>query len=111
METSPRPTRSITTTGGHVVVFRSYATGREKNEIEAMYMVATKYSMDGTSPKLEGFDPNIMSQAAEKSISLLVVSLDGATEDLTNRVLDLPSDDYDEIVAALEQVTGKKKSE
>lgn len=111
METSQRPTREITTKGGHRVVLKTYATGRESAEIQAVFMRSAKYHLEGNEMKMDGFDPSVTIEANGKSFELLVVSVDGETDDIENRVYNLPTEDCDDVLAAIEEATGKKKTE
>lgn len=105
-----RDTKDIRTSGGHVVVFYAYATGRDFNAIQSCYLEGTKIQMAGSNPVIEGFDATSDFKAKEKAIELLVVSLDGDSTDIVNRVLDLPYGEVAEIQAALDEATGKKKT-
>lgn len=109
-----RATLSKTTSGGHTVVYKSYATGREYNEIEQVYLSSAKVSLVGAEPKIEGFSPTVEQDATKKMVEVLVVSVSGENVDpsLTpvEQILDLPYNEYVEIVDALKEVSGKKKA-
>jgi hypothetical protein len=100
--TDQRPSTEMTTTGGHKVVMREYITGAEHREIRAVYMRASK----------GGEIADIAFEADNKAIELTVHSVDGHTDNIVNRVLNLPIADCNEIVVRVtELVEGKKKSE
>lgn len=109
MDTKQRETKEIKV-GEHTVVIKTYCTGREANEIEQVYLAGTKVSMVGTTPTVDGFSPTVEQDANKKAIEVLVVSLDGTNDDLVNRILDLPNTEYVQIVAALGEISGKKKA-
>ena len=104
--TNDRPTTAITTTGGHSVVFRTYITGGEKRQITEIYITAMRGKATGADVEV-----SVEYQAENKAIEFAVVSLDGMTENLVERILDLPLEDFDEIRAQVKEITeGKKKS-
>lgn len=111
MMSTDRPTKEINI-GEHVVKMYTYATGREFNEIQAELMKDIKVGMGGGgAPKMEGFTPVAVQDATKKTIALLVISLDGDASNVAERVLDLPQSEYAAITDALDEVSGKKKSE
>ena len=103
-----RATKEVKT-AEHTVIVKTYCTGREFNEIEQVYLTGAKVNMVGNEVHVDGFSPTIEQDANKKAIEILVVSLDGNSEDIVNRVLDLPHNEYLEIVNALSIVSGKKK--
>lgn len=105
-----RPTIEIKTPHGHVVVLKEYATGRESNELQNIYLSSAKISVVGNTPKIDGFDPKAEEQVIHKMIGLLVVSVDGSTDGVVDAVLDMRVDDYNAVVEKLNEVTGKKKA-
>ena len=106
-----RETKMIKTSGGHEVVLKTYATGREVGVIQSVYAGAAKMKMVGKEVVLDGFDATVEERAIAKTIELLVVSLDGKTENIVERIGDLPYKEYDEVIAALGEISGKKKAE
>lgn len=93
MESSNNQT--FKTAGGHTVVLRPFITGRDA---QAMSQITA----DTEANK------NIL--VSNKSMELVVVSLDGITEGVVEKILDLPFADYIEIMEkVLEVTTGKKK--
>jgi hypothetical protein len=64
----------------------------------------------GGEQEVTGFKGTVLAEAQDSAIRLVVVSVDGQTDNVVDRVLDLPSQDYKEIIAAINEVTeGKKK--
>lgn len=93
---NPRPTREITTTGGHKVTLLTYITGREAREINAS-------REDGDAS---------FTKPTDVAFGIVIRSLDDSSEDIVNRVLDLKLEDFTEISTALaETMDPKKKSE
>ncbi len=105
-----RETKIFETSRGHKVEIKTYLTGREFNEIQAVYLQDVKLDTVGQEIKLSGFNPSAEQKANNRTIELLAVSFDGSSDDILNKVLDLPHDEYDEVIAQLSEVSGKKKS-
>lgn len=96
--------------GEHIVVIKTYCTGREYNAIELVYLTGANVSREGAEVVVKGFNPTVEQEASQKAIEMLVVSLDGDANDILNRILDLPHPQYLEVVQALGEVSGKKKA-
>jgi hypothetical protein len=98
-----RPTRELTTAGGHAVVFRDYITGDENWQVRKLYSRA----LDEKDPEAAGkrdYDGDCL------AYRLAVVSVDGAADEVDKRVLALPLPDYREVVAVVKEIVeGKKK--
>lgn len=105
-----RETLTLTTKGGNVVVYKSYATGREAREIESKYLSSVQVDLGGEGkPNLSKFDTSAVFEAEKAAIGLLVVSIDGKTDNIVETALDLRQEDYEQIVAAINEITKKKK--
>ena len=89
----------------------AYATGRDSNAIQEVYLKDAKMNIVGKDVRIEGFSANADTEANKKMLELLVVSLDGDANSVSERVLDLPVADYNEIIASLNDISGKKKPE
>lgn len=105
-----RPTKEFKTSGGHIVVFKTYATGREFNAIQSVYLSAGKINVVGKEVVLDNFSTDIHLKAKEKMIEVLVVSIDGATDSVLEKCLDLPANEYNEIVDFVSTETDQKKN-
>ena len=105
-----RPTVEVKTPNGHVVIVKAFATGRESNELQNIYLASAKISVVGNVPRIDGFDPKAEEQVINKMIELLVISVDGESTDVVNTVLDMNVVDYQAVVEKLNEVTGKKKA-
>lgn len=105
-----RETKEVKTSGEHVVVMRTYATGREFTDIQNCILKNAKVSYVGGQPVAEGVSGSSELEANKKAVELLVVSVDGKTENVLDTVLDLPADDYQEVVEAVKELLTKKKA-
>ncbi len=107
-----RETQTIETAGGHKVELYTYASGREFNRIiHIQFKGATfKLADDKQGVLIENYEPGWNEAQEEEMIKLLVVSLDGKTENLVEEVSALPWEEYNEVMAALNELLGKKKT-
>jgi hypothetical protein len=89
METN---TKTFTTLGNHTVVVKEYLTAREVNGVLKQLFQGQSVSPErGASVKLSllvGIERNI------KRVEAAVISLDGSTENLADRLQDLPVSEY-----------------
>jgi hypothetical protein len=102
-----RETKEITTTGGHVVLLNAYLTGREANELKAVLFADLKMSVeDMQSGKVSAADipASFIVKQEEKAIEMLVVSMDGISDNAAQKVLDLPSAEYDAVVKEINAI-------
>lgn len=100
-----RETKELTSPDGkHKVVIKSYLTGREANEAKAVLLQGvTSIVEPGERPKL----PLTNSLPYERKIlELLVVSFDGSPDNALERLEDLPSAEYDALVADIKKESG-----
>jgi hypothetical protein len=95
--------------GGHTLVVKTYATAREHQAIQRALLKDAKFDVAGETPQLSDFDPTIMFEMQAETVRQMVVSMDGTAENLVDRCLDLPSDQFDELIAELDALVSKKK--
>lgn len=94
---------------GKTAKLKSYLTGREKRALRDLFLQEADVKTVDGKPTLEGMKGAAISKAEDASIVYTVVELEGSTADILNRVLDLPSTDYDALLASINEVTGDKK--
>lgn len=107
-----RETKTITTpVGKQKVEVYTYLTGREKREITDIFLSQAKLSLSGDDVKADDFSGDVMNQANDKAIKLLIASVDGKKENILDAVLDMRDEDYQFIVEQLNEIQspGKKK--
>lgn len=95
----PRETKEITTTGGHKVVINTYLTGRESNEAKAV--IFQGISVEAGASEKPKVPLSNMPIYERKVLEMLVVSFDGSTEKVVDQIENLPSAEYDAIVAQI----------
>lgn len=99
----PRPTRELKTSGGHVLVLYDYITGAENWQIRQIYIHGLKTGDADSSTALE---------AEKKAFELVILSLDGTSENIADRILALPLTEYKQITDEVAPIVeGKKKLE
>src|SRR4051812_42848329 len=101
-----RTTRTITTSGKHVVVMHDYVTGREMRQIQDIFFRTMEIK---SATDISGFKASSASEAQDMALSILLVSVDDSTDDLVEKVLDLPAPEFEEIIAAVNEITEPKK--
>lgn len=111
MENNKRETKEYTTPSGRKVVLNSYITGRENREITNIFLEKAEMTMVGNTPNITGIKGDITNLAENKTIELMVVSVDGQTDNVLDTILDLPTQDYDFIVLTMNELKGKKKQD
>jgi hypothetical protein len=85
-----RPTKTVQTEGGHTVVIKTYLTARE------------------TMPAVDTPDlPN--SKKTQLIAEQAIVSLDGSSENIGDRLLDLPLAEYTDIIKEVTQTINPTK--
>jgi hypothetical protein len=109
-----RATREIRTKGDHKVVFHDYITGREQRSIQEVFLRKVEISRvsqaDGkTDAGVSGFSAAAIAEAQDLAFKLLIVSMDDSNENIVQRVLDLPAEEFDEVVAVINEITEPKK--
>ena len=103
-----RTTREITTSSGHKVKFLSYITTAERRDMyEPLY---SKMEVQGDGQKVSAVSGSMANTIQDREISKIIKEIDDSSENILEKVLDLPaSPDFDEILAVLNEITGKKK--
>ncbi len=94
---TPRETKTITTPGGVVVEVKSYLTGREADAIDAVLTAGIKVNvadMVSGETTIDDMPASIVADQEAKALEVMLVSINGDTEDVYNKVLDLREDEY-----------------
>jgi hypothetical protein len=97
-----RETKDLITPGGHKVTVKSYLTAREVNGVLKVLFADQSVSAEqGANQKLSllvGIERNI------KLVEAAVVSLDDSTENLAERLQDLPASEYTAILNEVKEL-------
>jgi hypothetical protein len=114
---SDRETKEFTTPAGHKVALNNYLTGREAAAIKAIMLSSLKMTMgDLESKKVDmgGLSGAVLIEQERATLGYLLVSIDGETNAPLDRLLDLPSSEYDAVLKEVEIIknpTTPEKSE
>ena len=92
-----RTTKEFETPNGHSVVMYDYITG---GEVQAIARKAPKEATAAAAAQID---------AANEALEILVRSLDGETETVLKRILDLPLADYQAISAEVQALIEPEK--
>jgi hypothetical protein len=107
-----RETTSFTTPAGNVVVLNTYLTGREKNQLKTDQFSSVKMKMSDPASKQfdpPSFDGSIVVTKEISEMKKYVVSLNGDTTDPVEKLLDLPSTEYDAVAEEVEKLKNPTK--
>lgn len=99
-----RDTRTITTTGGHVVVFKAYLTGGETNNIRAELFKGV--STTGEASDKPRLPLSNLVPFERKQLESLLISFDGNTEQVIESFEDLPSAEYSAALTEIKKEAG-----
>lgn len=102
-----RPTTQIATPGGNKAVIKTYLTARESNQLKEVLYANLNMSMTDLSSgktEVQSIPASVLLDQERKALELLIVSLNDSPEGVMDRLLDLPSDEYDAIVAEVNKI-------
>ena len=100
-----RETKTIETPSNQKVEIYTYITGGEHRQISNVFLEGMTFEVgeDG-KPKSNAIHADLTSKAQDKTIELLVVSVNGEKEGVLEKVLNLPKVDFDSVVGELDKV-------
>jgi hypothetical protein len=104
---SERETTTFTTPAGNTVVLNTYLTGREMTELKSAQFSSVKIQMsDPASKKFDApnFDGSIVVIKEIDEMKKFVVSLNGDTDSPVEKLLDLPSSEYEAVQKEVEKL-------
>lgn len=81
---------------------KTYLTGGEAREIQNVYLEEIKFEMGKEDPKVSNVNASVVNKAQDKAIEMVVVSIDGNTEDILSNVLDLRKEEFDELMKEID---------
>src|SRR5690348_14841577 len=96
--------------GPHKFQVKTYATAREHQAIQQAYFKGTKFDVVGEKPNISEINPGVMFEVQQEMVRQLVVSFDGTTDNIVERCLDLPQEEFAALIPALDEIISKKKS-
>ena len=111
-----RPTKTITTVNKVVVVVKEWLTAGENQELQRIFLNSTNTSFDKGAMRenpqdaisIDGLNGDSLIDMQNKMVEINVVSIDGKTTDILKTALNLRSEDFDEIMASLNESEKKE---
>lgn len=99
---------------GKTVVIRAYTTARVRQAIQGILLRGQQFdaSKGGEAMKAQlqegklSISGEALEEVTNKTLEHMVMSVDGQTESVLDRLLNLPEDDFDFVVAEVEKVKG-----
>jgi len=107
-----RETKKIKTENGHEAVVYTYLTGRDERELKKrMFESMDQNPGAGADPQeaVESMGGDQIIVQDDVYIEAVVKSIDGKKDNIVDRLLDLRSDDYREVMDHVEEVSGLKE--
>jgi hypothetical protein len=96
-----RESISITTpVGKKKIVIKSWLTGREKRLIQSVFIDDTEFQ--GGEYKISG---KKLTEAQDKTIETMVISVDGDSNKVLEKILDMNSEDFDFILVEINKIS------
>jgi len=103
-----RTTTDIVTPNGHKVTLKDWISGREFEALSApllkLYKVNTNKGVID-EPTVSG---EVMTEMNRIALETWLVSVDGATENVYDAVLDMRQEDYQFVKTAIDEISKKK---
>jgi hypothetical protein len=107
MTPTARETREFVTPGGHKVVLNSYLTGREAQTLKSIMFSSLKVNMDDAQSGKVGIGEmpsGFLVEQEKHALAFLIVSVDGDITTPIEKLLDLPSAEYDAVVKEINKI-------
>jgi len=102
-----RETKEFVTPGNHKVVLRTYLTGREMNDIRAAMFSAMKLNMDDVQAgkvNVSDIPGSFIVEQEQKALGILLVSVDGNSNNPVDALLDLPASEQDAVIKEVNKI-------
>lgn len=100
-----RETKKIKTPTGVEVELHTYVTGREKRRLRSVFLNDAEVTSEGNNIKTSGIKGSLIDEAENAAIEIVVVSVNGSKENKVEAILNLPSNDYDVVMKAINEIT------
>lgn len=97
--------------GNHTLVVNTFVTGRELRNIESSMLDKLEMKQKGTEQEITGFRGSMLKERQDAQIKAVVVSLDGSSDNVVDRILDLSAPEYQEVVEYVTSITEPKKEQ
>jgi len=98
-----RETKTIKTPSGKEIVMKTFLNARERNELRNVFLKEMKIESNTAQVKDE-IPASVMDEAEKKLIEVAVISYDGSSENIVDRLLDSAPEEYDFVVAEANKI-------
>lgn len=106
--------KTIKTPSGVEVVIKTQMNAREFRELRSIYTRDLSIdSSDPKNPRVSGLKGDVLEEAENKALTLMVVSIGGKNDNILETLLDMDMNDYQAVLDAVNEVTNiesKKKA-
>ena len=86
------------------VELKSWITGRQQREIDNVAIASAEISIENNKPNISKIQASVARKIEDKSIEVVVVSVNDSTEKVLDAVLDMHSADYNFILEQVNKV-------
>ncbi len=105
---SDTPTIQIETPKAkHKLVLKEWITGRDMRELKDIYLKVGK--IDASGQGMTDINPDVLNQAENKSVELVVISVDEKTDGVLEAILNMPSEDTTFVLGKVAEIAGFSK--
>jgi len=109
-EENQRETKILKTSNGYKIKVSTYITGRELRHIQEVFFDEIQLKQVGKEQEIgTTMKSKQIAMAEDRSIETVVKSIDDKTDDIVNKILDLPAVDFGEIKEYIDKLSEKKK--
>lgn len=106
-----RETKTIHTPKANAKIeIKTYLTGRERRQLTDVYL-KKGLDINPDTHEVKGVNAELINEAQNTAWEIVVVSIDGETTDIINKILDMHSLDTEFITAEVNKITENKDFE
>ncbi len=91
--------KKIKTPAGKELILKPYMTARDRNSLRSVYLTGMKIENSEGELNFKEIPGGVIEEAEKKLIEISVLSYDGSTEKIVDRLLDGKPEEYDFVVA------------
>lgn len=95
--------------GENEVKVVTYLTGREMRDIQSSMLSKLEMKQKGDEVEMSGFNGAMVQSQEDQQIIAVVKEVNGSTEDILGKVLDMRSEDYFAVVEYVKSIAEKKE--
>ena len=93
-----------TPNSNQTIILKSYITGRDRRELTNVFLNGDmQFSADGKD--IKGLKGNMVALAEDLALKTVVLSIDGDSSDIVNKILNMHAQDYSFVVKEVNKIT------